>query len=66
MPDLLKHNREFFFLRVGLTRVIPTAHLIARILVSDFRYDYCSSIPLATALGINIRVFGAKAVVALV
>ena len=57
----MNHNREFFL--AGLTRINPTALLIAQILGSDFRYDYCGSIPLrATALGINIRVFGAEAV----
>ena len=46
----------------GLTRINPTALLIANALISDFRYDYCGSIPPATALGINIRVFGVEAV----
>ena len=46
-----------------LTRINPTALLIADIFISDFRCDYCGSFPLATtALGINntIRFFGAQ------
>ena len=35
----------------------------AHVLVRVFGYDYCGSIPLATAFDINIRVFGAVAVV---
>ena len=57
--DLLNHNRVFLS---GLTRINPTALLIAHVLLGDFRYDYCGSIPLSTALGINIQVFGAEAV----
>ena len=45
----------------GFTRITATALLIAHI-ITDFRYGYVGSIPLATALGINIRVFGAEAV----
>ena len=45
----------------GITRINPTALLIAQVLISDFRYDYCCSFSLATALGINIRVSGAEA-----
>ena len=46
----------------GFTRINPTAPLIAHIPISNSRYNYCGSIPLARALGINIRVFGAEAV----
>ena len=44
------------------TRIRPTELLIAQIFIGDFRYEYCRSIPLTTVLGINLRVFGAKAV----
>ena len=50
----------FFLLFHGL--ILLHALLMAHILISDFRFDYCGSIPLATALGINIRVIGAEAV----
>ena len=46
----------------GCTRIDPTALLIAHILISYIRCDHGGSIPLAAALGINIRVFGAEAV----
>ena len=48
--------------RIEFCSTNPTALLIAHIPISDFRYDYCGSIPLATALDINIGVFGAEAV----
>ena len=36
----------------NFSRNNPTALLIAHILISNFRYDYCGSIPLVTALSI--------------
>ena len=52
-------NRSFLS---GLTRTNLTALLVAHTLISDFRYDHCGSIPLATAWDVNIHVCGAEAV----
>ena len=51
-----QQSRFFLF---GFTRINLEALLIVDIFISDFRYDYCGSIPLATVLGINVGDFGA-------
>ena len=58
--DSLDHNREFSFL--VLHGLILLHSWSPRILISDFCYDNCGSIPLATAMDVNIHAFGAEAV----